>query len=116
MLDGFILFIKDWKDFSGKMDRHNYWSAILASLIFFAVVLWFAEKIDIFKYMPIVYCVLFIIPYISATIRRLRDVGKGRLSLLLFLIPVIGWACLFVELIQDTGSYKKRERYIRLKN
>lgn len=102
MLDYLEQFIQDWKNFSGKMDRHSYWSAILSAVVIWGVLIWFGTKISFLKILPWLYLLIMVVPYFAATARRLHDTGRTTAFMLLFFIPVLGWICLFVELIQGS--------------
>lgn len=115
MLDYYMEYIKNWNNIKGRMDRRSYWCGLLTALIFLSVLLWFGAKIELLNYLPLAFTVFMIVPYISATIRRLHDVGRPAWFILLILLPGIGWLCLFVESIQNTKDEAYFERKRKLK-
>lgn len=112
MLDYFVDYLKCWKNISGKMDRHSYWAGLLTILVIVAVLLWFGNNVAVLKPLPIIFTLLMIIPYLSATIRRLHDVGRKSWFVVLLIIPVIGWICIFVETIQSSKNDEKQRKDI----
>lgn len=101
MLNYYADMLKNWRNFKDSLSRHDYWRALLTALIILTVLLWFSNKIPALNFIVSVYCIIMIVPYLSATVRRLHDVGKSGWFLLMILVPVIGWVWLFIELIQN---------------
>ena len=112
MLNPYWNILKNWNKIKGRTTRHTYWSALLTMFIILAVLLWFAEKIFVLRWLPMVFCIAMIPPFFTATVRRLHDVRKSGWFLLCNLLPVIGFIGIFVYLVQD-GS-ESENRYILL--
>ena len=109
MIDAFIGMLKNWNVITGKTDRRTYWSALLIMLLIQVVTLWISAQFPVLHWVQAAYAVLMIVPVISITIRRLRDVNRGIPTLLFIFIPIIGWLGLFIFLIQnskDPGQQK----------
>ena len=101
MLDYLAEYIRNWNRIEGRMDRHSYWAGLLTILVILTVLLWFGARIPVFNVAAAIFAILMILPWLTATIRRLHDREKRGWLILLLLIPVIGWHCLFIELILE---------------
>ncbi len=93
--------------FQGRIDRHQYWTYILCNLILVAVGAWFTVRIPKIYLWQII-TVLMLLPYISATVKRLHDVNKSGCWLLCILVPVFGWIYLFLLCIEDSKDEANR--------
>lgn len=91
---------KRYVDFQGRSTRSEYWWWTL----FVFLVNIFATMIDSSSYMNlgiagIIVALVFLLPGISMSIRRLHDVDRSGWWLLIVLVPIIGvillvvWAC-----------------------
>lgn len=83
----------------GRMNRTQYWTFILLHLVLMLVFIWFSDKLAISLIWQI-YALLMLLPYISATVKRLHDINKKGWWMLCWFIPVFGWVYLFVLLIE----------------
>lgn len=101
-MTGFLVYLKNWKDSKGCMSRHEYWSGFLSILVILAVLIVCKDYWAVAKYPMILFAAAMVVPYITATIRRLHDVNREAGSMLFMFIPVIGWLYLFILLIQDS--------------
>jgi len=102
ILDPYLGVLKDWNKLRGTLDRRTYWSAILTALVILWVLVWFAYKITALWILAEVFSVIMLVPFFSATVRRLHDVGKTGWFLLFGLIPVVGALGIFVYVIQNS--------------
>jgi len=104
--------IKNCFKFKGRMDRRQYWLFIVLHLVVVLFLLWLNEKTP---NLPIwqAYVILMLLPYISATIKRLHDINKSGWWALCWLIPVFGWVYLFVLCIENASKdYNKYGAYM----
>lgn len=85
---------------SGRIDRRQYWLFLLLMLVIMAICVWFTSKIPNLPLWQI-YSILMLVPYGSATVKRLHDISKSGLWFLSILIPVFGWIYLFVLTIEN---------------
>lgn len=108
----YINLFRNYGNFKGFLNRGEYWIAILVHSI---VILLVCAGIGylyqnpasmrnserVMKYLIqflLFYSVFMIIPIISASVRRLHTLPKSGWFLLLFLIPVIGWIIVLLNL------------------
>lgn len=104
----FIAAMKKAFDFSGRSRRKEYWMFILFTFIISIPLtiidtvlgLEFAEDMGI---LSTLFSIILIVPSISVTVRRLHDIGKSGLWILLNLIPVIGQIVLLVFSVKDSN-------------
>lgn len=82
-------------DFSGRATRSEYWWFVLAYVIVAVVVSL------IHDYVYVLAVLVFLIPMISAGVRRLHDIGKTGWLILLGLIPLVGLVLLYF-MVQPT--------------
>lgn len=82
-------------DFSGRATRSEYWWFVLAYFIL-AMVTGF-----IHEYLYYLVVLVFLVPMISAGVRRLHDIGKSGWLLLLGLIPLVGLVLIYF-MVQPT--------------
>ena len=90
--------------FTGRASRSEFWWFYLAYVIV-ASAANFIDQVVLdqrFGVISIVVVLLFLLPIVSAGVRRLHDSGKSGWLLLLFFIPCIGWIVLIVLLAQAT--------------
>lgn len=82
-------------DFSGRATRPEYWWFVLAYVIVAIV----ASLIH--RYVYVLAVLVFLVPLISAGVRRLHDIGKTGWLILLGLIPLVGLVLLYF-MVQPT--------------
>lgn len=82
-------------DFSGRATRSEYWWFVLAYFIL-ALVTGF-----IHEYLYFLVVLVFLVPMISAGVRRLHDIGKTGWLLLIGLIPLVGLVLIYF-MVQPT--------------
>ncbi|RZI74846.1 MAG: DUF805 domain-containing protein [Variovorax sp.] len=76
-------------DFSGRATRSEYWWFVLAYFLL-ALVTGF-----IHEYLYFLVVLVFLVPMISAGVRRLHDIGKTGWLLLIGLIPLVGLVLIY---------------------
>ena len=102
ILDPYFGVLKNWNKMKGTLDRRTYWTAILTALVILWILIWFASKIAALSIVAELFCVIMLVPFFTATVRRLHDVNKTGWFLLFGLIPVIGALTIFVYVIQNS--------------
>lgn len=95
----FIDAFRNFANINGVLSIKEYWMFILFSVLFGAVASLISVIIPFFSS---IYCIVLLIPTITATMRRLRDAGKNPLWILLNFVPVVGTIILIVMLCQPS--------------
>tara|TARA_R110000868_G_scaffold8074_1_gene41731 strand:+ start:1576 stop:1923 length:348 start_codon:yes stop_codon:yes gene_type:complete len=96
-------------DFSGRATRAEYWwfylFQILVTLLpFMLLAVLGLEKLSAFWYMTC--SVIFFLPALMVSIRRLHDINKSGFYLLLLLIPLIGPLIILYFLVLPSDDRK----------
>ena len=79
-------------------------------LVIMAVCAWFTNKIPSLPLWQI-FAILMLLPYVSATAKRLHDIDKSGFWFLSILVPVFGWIYLFVLTIENGEDSTNRYGY-----
>ena len=87
---------------SGRASRSEYWWFVLFGQIFFftCAVLAGVTEMGVLALLPI----LLLPAAITLLIRRLHDVGKSGLFLILFMIPLVNFVVMILWLVVDAGQ------------
>lgn len=88
-IDWCVKALRNYIKFSGRARRKEYWYFTLISSIFYIIAL--IIDFSIFGHESYVYylmCLVFIIPGVSASVRRLHDTGRSGWLALLWLVPL----------------------------
>lgn len=99
--------IKSCVSFRGRINRSQYWLFVLTALIVIAIAARFTVHIPELNLWQI-FVVLLLLPYISATVKRLHDIGKSGYWFLSVLVPIFGWIYLFVLCVENGKEGKNR--------
>jgi uncharacterized membrane protein YhaH (DUF805 family) len=94
--------LSQYASFSGRARRSEYWFFYLAVVIVSVV----ASILDLIIGVQIlgwIVAAATIVPSISASARRLHDVGRSGWWQLIGIIPIIGWILLIVWLATDSN-------------
>ena len=110
MIDSYKTFWTKAFDFKGSSTRSEFWWAYLANIIIYFVLAIFvgiSSAINqtlgsLFNLIYILYALGQIIPSISISIRRVRDMGKGWQWIFINLIPIVGGIWYIVLLCQPS--------------
>ena len=99
-------YIEMWQNFanfSGKTSVRGYWMAWLINFVISAAIGAVAGflKLDI---LATLYSLAALIPGLSIAVRRLNDAGHTWKSLLLSLIPLVGWIIVLVRLCKKSAE------------
>jgi uncharacterized membrane protein YhaH (DUF805 family) len=107
-MNWYLHVLKNYAQFNGRARRTEYWMFALLNLIFAAVALIIDNvagiAIDHLFYGPlyILYMLAVFIPGLAVSVRRLHDVGKSGLWILIAFIPIIGAIWLLVLMVTDS--------------
>ncbi len=110
MIDSYKRFWTKGFDFEGRSTRSDYWLAVLANFLIYILILIFtgiAASISeplggLFAMLYFLYAFGQIIPSISLSIRRVRDMGKPWQWIFINLIPIIGGIWFIILLCQPS--------------
>ena len=92
----------NYANFSGRARRSELWWYVLANMIIFAVLNVLANVSDLFSLAASLYWVAVLVPGIAVGVRRLHDIGKKGLWLLIAFIPIVGGLILLYWAVQDS--------------
>lgn len=97
-----IWFLKAWGNtfnISGRARRKEYWYFVLFSLLSTKLLsaLYPTRELDfeLYHYLITFFQLVWLVPGLTVSIRRLHDIGKSGLWVLLWLVPVLGGIFLF---------------------
>ena len=108
MINSYKTFWTKAFDFKGRSTRSQFWLAYLANiLIYFLFIILIgisgeSENPGLFFSIYNLYILATIIPNLSITIRRVRDMGKGWQWIFINLIPIAGAIWFLVILCQPS--------------
>ena len=116
----FIKCIKNYAVFKGRAVRSEFWYFVLVSviiqislLIIDVIIGWDVGIIYGIKTLPLFETsrLLFLVPFISVTVRRLHDINKNGRWSLLWGLPVIGWVILILWLCKKGDEGESENQY-----
>lgn len=105
--DYFKKCFRQYADFSGRARRAEYWYFQLYSWLFsFAAIIMdayiFGTTLEETGLFGALYSLIIIIPNLAVSVRRLHDTGRSGWTLLLMLLPIIGWTAMLIFDCQDS--------------
>ncbi len=115
--DAVVLFWKGCFDFKGRSRRREFWYAAICNwLIALAISLLGAITIrQLASVMELMFTAMVVLPNMAVAIRRMHDIGKSGLVLLVSFIPIIGPIWLLILLAKDsdreTNIYGESPKY-----
>tara|TARA_B100001093_G_scaffold457873_1_gene469901 strand:+ start:2857 stop:3315 length:459 start_codon:yes stop_codon:yes gene_type:complete len=107
-----ICFQEKYFDFSGRSSRSEFWFFLMFNILFASIINTVVLYVgSLFGYwgelissvLSIIVSLLFFIPLMSVSARRLHDVGKSGWYALIGLIPLVGWY-LLIKAYADEGE------------
>ena len=101
LFTGYWSVLKDWHKVKGKLEVRPYLMFVLTTLLLMTALLWLGRLVPIFEPLFKIFSILMIVPFLTATLRRVHHVGKKIWFFLWLLIPVIGWLYIILHLIQE---------------
>lgn len=105
--DYFKKCFRQYADFSSRARRAEYWYFQLYSWLFsFAALILdtyiFGTTLEETGLFGALYSLLIIIPNLAVSVRRLHDTGRSGWTILLTLIPIVGWTALLIFDCEDS--------------
>lgn len=107
-----ICFQEKYFDFNGRSSRSEFWFFLMFNILFASIINTVVLYVgSLFGYwgelissvLSIIVSLLFFIPLMSVSARRLHDVGKSGWYALIGLIPLVGWY-LLIKAYADEGE------------
>ena len=89
-------------DFQGVSNRQDYWWAYLANLIILIFLGVLSGATDIFGVLYLIYTIAGVIPNLSISIRRVRDMGRNWPWIFINIIPLVGAIWFIILLCQPS--------------
>lgn len=106
-MEWYLKVLKQFADFEGRARRKEYWMFALFNFIIFMVLAFIDGLLGLFDFaagigiLTGIYSLFIIIPSIAVTVRRLHDTGKTGWTILVSLIPIIGFIWLLVLMVTE---------------
>ena len=101
-MEWYLKVVRDnFANFGGRARRKEYWMFVLINLLIsigINVVQWL---LGIDYFLTLIYSIAIFIPSLAVLVRRLHDIGKSGLFLLLIFIPLIGALILLYFAIKE---------------
>jgi len=89
--------LKQYAEFSDRACRAEFWMFALFNFIIYIALVVMGEVLGIPRQLPAnLYSLAVLLPSIAVSVRRLHDIDRSGLWLLIVLIPVIGPIVLFI--------------------
>lgn len=122
----FMKCLRQYFDFATRARRLEYWAFVIILYILLGIVCLIfhssiritpadlihfkidADMISSIGIVPFFVAIFFVIPYFSVTVRRLHDVDKSALWLLIMLIPGLGGLWMFFLMITPGNYYDNK--------
>ncbi len=95
--------LRNYANFSGRSRRPEFWYFFLANLIISVVLNVLGQAADLLGIIALIYGLAVLVPSIAVGVRRLHDIGKPGVWILLGLIPIVGVVILIVWWAQDSA-------------
>lgn len=87
--------LKNYVGFEGRARRKEYWMFALFNYLIITVLVVFGMLTKI-TFFSVIYYLAILVPALAVNIRRLHDIGKGGVWLLIAFIPLVGAIWLLV--------------------
>ncbi len=89
MIDAYKRYWKGFVDFSGRSRRLDYWTAVLFNVII-CFILMFLELVTIgIPLISLLFMLANILPGLAMGVRRMHDIGRSRVLMILAFIPLV---------------------------
>lgn len=89
-------------DFNGRARRSEYWYFVLFNFIL-SVIASMIDKVIGHNIFSTIVTLALLLPGLAATVRRLHDIGKRWVWILISFIPLVGWILMIVYTCQDSA-------------
>ncbi len=100
-MNWYLKVLGQYADFSGRARRKEYWMFVLFNVIFAMIAASIDGILGTNSAISGLYSLAVFIPSLAVGVRRLHDIGKSGLMILVGLIPLIGWIWLIVLFVTE---------------
>jgi uncharacterized membrane protein YhaH (DUF805 family) len=97
-----------YMDFNGRLHRTGFWLFQCVNVCFVLAFAAVSVVVELLAIATFIYNLAMLIPSLAVTARRLHDTDRSAWWMLLFFIPIIGWAWLVFILIQESTAEENR--------
>ena len=98
----FLICVRDkYTDFKGRARRKEYWMYVLVYFILNTILMLIERILGLPMLLTGILGLALFVPSLAVAIRRLHDVGKSGLWILIALVPLIGFIYLLYLTIKD---------------
>lgn len=97
----FFYVLENWKDFSGRARRREYWMYMLFLSICSIIIGIIGSIAGIPTILSFIFTLVTILPSIAVNVRRMHDIGKSGYWLFICFIPLIGSLWFLFLAVQD---------------
>ena len=91
-----------YMDFSGRARRREYWGYVLFQAIIAFVAGFIDGLLGLHSILSLLVTLIFLVPSLAVSVRRLQDIGKPWQYVLFAFIPIIGALYLLYLAVQDS--------------
>ena len=95
-IDAIKSVFSQYAGFTGRARRSEYWWFTLFNMIVSGII---GAILPNFEW---IWTIIVFLPGLAVCIRRLHDVGKSGWFYLWFLLPLVGWIILLIQLCKDS--------------
>ena len=101
MFEYYVKVLKNYATFTGRARRKEFWMFVLCNLIIAVGIGILARIAPAFSLLSLLYSLAVLIPGLAVSVRRLHDIGKSGVWVLISFVPLIGGIWLIILLAQE---------------
>jgi len=101
MFEYYVKVLKNYATFTGRARRKEFWMFVLCNLIIAVGINILAIMAPAFSLLALLYSLAVLIPGLAVSVRRLHDIGKSGVWVLISFVPLIGGIWLIILLAQE---------------
>jgi uncharacterized membrane protein YhaH (DUF805 family) len=102
LINAFKLVVAErYAEFSGRAGRAEYWWFFLANVLISVGFNILGRASGLFVFLGFLVSIALLVPSLAVAVRRLHDIGRSGLWLLLVLLPIVGLIIVIVFLATD---------------
>ena len=106
-MNWYLKALSQYAKFSGRACRREYWTFTFVNLAIYIVLKIISDTGDssslgIVDYILFLFALAIILPSLAVQVRRLHDIGKNGLWILINIVPIIGFIVLVVFCVRDS--------------